>query len=67
LEQALQAQRMTRDETLAAVRAQRTASLAAVAAVVLETDGSFTVISPLKQQRALALASVERPNDTPTR
>lgn len=37
-------ERVSRDEVLAAVRAQGIASLSQVAAVVLETDGSFSVV-----------------------
>jgi uncharacterized membrane protein YcaP (DUF421 family) len=46
LHQARRAQRVTEDEVLAAVRAGGFASLDAVEAVVLETDGTFTVTSP---------------------
>lgn len=69
LEQALRAQRVTRDEVLAAVRSQGTASLNAVEAVVLETDGSFTIISPPTEQEepVSALASVDRYPDHLTR
>jgi len=44
LEAALRKERVTREEILAAVRSQGTASLSAVEAVVLETDGSFSVV-----------------------
>ena len=40
----LRRERVSRDEVLAAVRAQGIASLSQVAAVVLETDGSFSVV-----------------------
>lgn len=44
LEDALRRERLTRDEVLAAVRAQGIASLDEVAAVMLETDGSVSVL-----------------------
>ncbi len=44
LDGTLQQQRVTREEVVAAVRAQGIADLAAVEAVVLETDGSFTAL-----------------------
>ncbi len=44
LDQALRAERITREEVLAAMRASGVASVAAVAAVVLETDGSISTI-----------------------
>lgn len=44
-ESALQAERVTPDEVLASVRAAGHASLEDVTAVVLETDGSFSVIA----------------------
>jgi uncharacterized membrane protein YcaP (DUF421 family) len=42
---ALRAERVTREEILAAVRSAGFGDLDAIAAVVLETDGSFSVIS----------------------
>lgn len=44
LERALRAERMTKDEVRAAARAHGHASLETVGAVVLETDGSVTVL-----------------------
>jgi len=41
----LRAQRVTEEEVLAAVRSQGIAKMTAVEAVVLETDGSFSVIA----------------------
>jgi uncharacterized membrane protein YcaP (DUF421 family) len=41
---AMRAERVTEDELLAAIRSAGTASLEEVAAVVLETDGSFSVV-----------------------
>lgn len=43
-ERALRRERVTRDEVLSAVRSSGIGDLAAVAAVVLETDGSFSVV-----------------------
>jgi uncharacterized membrane protein YcaP (DUF421 family) len=44
LEGAMRAQRITREEVLAALRASGAAELGEIAAVVLETDGSISVI-----------------------
>jgi uncharacterized membrane protein YcaP (DUF421 family) len=44
LDAALKKERVTRDEVLAAVRSQGVAELATAAAVVLETDGSLSVV-----------------------
>jgi uncharacterized membrane protein YcaP (DUF421 family) len=44
LEGALRAERVTRDEVLQAIRSEGGASLGDVAAVVLETDGTMSVI-----------------------
>ncbi len=55
LDGALRDERVTEAELLAAVRAQGTASLEAVEAVVLETDGSITVIAGGSSQPASAL------------
>lgn len=44
LDAALRRERITREEVLAAVRAQGSADIAGVSAVVLETDGSISVI-----------------------
>jgi uncharacterized membrane protein YcaP (DUF421 family) len=63
LESAMRAQRITREEILAAVRASGTAEIAGIAAVVLETDGSISVITDA-DGAAGALANVERPAGT---
>ncbi|MFL1876128.1 DUF421 domain-containing protein [Hansschlegelia beijingensis] len=44
LEGPMQAQRVTREDLLSAVRSQGVGDLSAVAAVVLETDGSISVV-----------------------
>jgi len=44
VDRAMKAQRVTRGEVLAAVRASGTGDLGSIAFVVLETDGSFSVI-----------------------
>ena len=44
LESALQSERVTREEIFAAIRAQGVADLRQVTAVVLETDGTFSVL-----------------------
>lgn len=56
---ALRAQRLTRDEIRAAVRVHGLGSLAAVAAVVLETSGELSVISELASGDLDALSDVE--------
>ena len=68
LDGALRSQRVTRDEVLAALRADGTADLAAVAAVVLETDGSVSILSEGGEgASASTLASVEAPRSRPAR
>ncbi len=44
LEQAMKQERVTREEVLSAIRSSGYGDLGAIAAVVLETDGSFSVI-----------------------
>lgn len=49
LEQVMKRERVTRDEVQAAVRQQGKASMAEVNAVILETDGTFSVLfSPME-------------------
>jgi uncharacterized membrane protein YcaP (DUF421 family) len=61
LEGAMKAERITREEILAAVRASGTARLDAVAAVVLETDGTLSVVGgPAGDGAPDALESVTR-------
>ena len=45
LDSALRAQRVTREEVFAALRGNGTSDLAKVSAVVLETDGSISILS----------------------
>ena len=60
LEGAMRAQRITREEVLAAVRASGVGALDAVAAVVLETDGSISVVPDLGDPtRPTSLATVD--------
>jgi uncharacterized membrane protein YcaP (DUF421 family) len=53
----MKSERVTRDEVLAAVRAGGIGSLENVTAVVLETDGSFSVIGS-KEEKSTALQDV---------
>jgi len=55
---ALRAERVVEAEVLAAVRQQGIASLEAVEAVVLETDGSFSVVQRSERARPAALRGV---------
>lgn len=58
LPQALRSERVVEAEVHAALRQQGVASLAAVTAVVLETDGSFTVVRDHDQQPIATLRDV---------
>jgi uncharacterized membrane protein YcaP (DUF421 family) len=61
---AMRAERMTRDEILAAVRASGTADIGNVVAVVLETDGSLSVIADAPSgDQSGALDTVRRVDD----
>lgn len=64
LPDALRAQRVTHDELLQAVRQQGHASLADVHAVVLETDGSFSVVDDMPSG-ASAMRNVDGWGDRP--
>lgn len=59
IEEALLDQRVSQAEVLAAIRQQGVSSVESVGAVVLESDGSFSVIPSLEGSRS-ALAGVER-------
>ena len=58
LDEALRRERVTEGEVRAAVRARGYAALENVEAVVLETDGGFSVIAPLGEHPASALEDV---------
>ena len=59
LEQAMRAQRVTQNELCAAIRGAGVASIESIEAVVLETDGSFSVIERLPDgQTASSLSSL---------
>lgn len=60
LPDALRRARVTEDEILAAIRAAGVASPAQVEAVVLETDGSFSVIEPGPASATSSLDGVRR-------
>jgi uncharacterized membrane protein YcaP (DUF421 family) len=61
LQEALSAQRMTESELRQAVRASGCGDLSSVAAVVLETDGSVSVITAQQVGNRSALEGVVRP------
>jgi uncharacterized membrane protein YcaP (DUF421 family) len=62
LEAALRRERVTRDEVLAAARGQGMVDLAEVGGVVLETNGSSSVLAPASGvQRESTLRTVRRP------
>ncbi|NWG47018.1 MAG: DUF421 domain-containing protein [Alphaproteobacteria bacterium] len=61
LSRALRHERVTQEEILAAVRAQGKGELARVDAVVLETDGTFSVLSGAGDRPLDALSTVDRP------
>lgn len=56
-------ERVTREEVLAAMRAQGISDLSAVAAVVLETDGSFSVIPGPTVEPSIILQNVKGGSD----
>jgi uncharacterized membrane protein YcaP (DUF421 family) len=55
-------ERLTREEVLAAIRGGGIASLDRVGAVVLETDGTISVLDELPQKGAGTLDTVTRPS-----
>jgi uncharacterized membrane protein YcaP (DUF421 family) len=59
LHEAMRAERVIEAEVRAAVREQGIAALDAVEAVVLETDGSFTVVERSDQSDTTALAGLQ--------
>lgn len=62
LHDALIATRVAPEEVMAAVRSSGFASLGQVEAVVLETDGSFSVVGPSSDGSTSALANVTTPS-----
>jgi uncharacterized membrane protein YcaP (DUF421 family) len=63
MDSALKRERVTRSEIEAAVRNEGFGDLDDIAAVVLETDGSFSVIPKEKAGERTALRSVEKRDD----
>ena len=62
LAHAMRASRVTEDEIRSAIRAAGYAALDEVDAVVLETDGSFSVVKSASQQNRSALSDVATDN-----
>ena len=64
LDQALDEQRVTRDEVLAVLRSNRVFDVSEVAAVVLETDGSFSVLEKANGsgEKGGTLGNVSKPS-----
>jgi uncharacterized membrane protein YcaP (DUF421 family) len=61
LDQAMRTQRVTREEVLAALRATGAADVGEIAAVVLETDGSISIVSSAGPDGAAStLSTVDR-------
>lgn len=58
LDQALLAERVAPEELMAAVRSSGHADMSKVTAVILETDGTFSVVSDGPPERRTALANV---------
>lgn len=63
LPRALRKARVTEDEARSAVRSAGCGSLAAVRAVILETDGSFSVVMVGENDNESSLAGVNGPHD----
>jgi uncharacterized membrane protein YcaP (DUF421 family) len=61
---AMRAERVTEEEIRAAVRAQGTAEMDQVGAVVLETDASFSVLTRLGRPNPSALQGVRSRRET---
>ena len=60
LDRAMTRERVTQDEVLAAVRQQGKGSMSEVGAVVLETDGTFSIVSsPIENATRSSLQSVQ--------
>ncbi|KUJ86588.1 MAG: hypothetical protein XD36_2965 [Halomonas sp. 54_146] len=58
----MQKARVTQDEVQSAIRGSGIADVAAVEAVVLETDGSMSVIKPQAESRHSSLEDVRGPH-----
>lgn len=58
MDREMRRERVTRDEVYAAIRAHGSADLDSVEAVVIETDGSFTVLERAQSVRQTALHGV---------
>jgi uncharacterized membrane protein YcaP (DUF421 family) len=54
----LKSERVTEGEVLAAIRANGNSAMEDIAAVILETDGTFSVVPTLKGSSASALKDV---------
>ncbi len=65
LPEALRRERVTREEILSAVRQDGGAELDGIVAVVLETDGSLSVVSGPRDGSATTLRNVSRPSREP--
>lgn len=64
LDEALKRSRLTRDEVFAAVRSEGHAAIEDIEAVVLETDGSFSVVKRSDNTKTSSLAGIK--NAPPT-
>ena len=63
IERAMRSQRVTREEIRNAIRTSSAASVEDTAAVILESDGSFSVLSKVERGKAEALAGVDGASD----
>ena len=63
LDSALVKERVTKEEIRAAMRATGKGSVEEVGAVILETDGTFSVVDRLKPKSASALADLDLPQE----
>ncbi|HSX90873.1 MAG TPA: YetF domain-containing protein [Pseudomonas sp.] len=63
LSSAMRVARVTEDEIRAAIRASGIEALASVEAVVLETDGTFSVVQPSQGEEASSLVGVKTPEN----
>ena len=59
IERAMRSQRVTREEIRNAIRTSSAASVEDTAAVILESDGSFSVLPTVERGKAEALAGVD--------